>query len=885
MRVNCAAPLLQCQEQHREVTTSKWQGEIYQRANRNKRSLHIAGYTNGNEITNYFKILNQEDMLRLENLMLKRKLLANMTLCKTQENPFKNLKFSNLLQELVDSAIMNAGRKDGGKRYTIKLVVMSTHIFILGGLQLYELLFSNLPIPSVTRVRQQLSSQSHTYEGCFRFKELAEFLAKENLPKRVNISEDGTKCENKAQYHRQSNQIVGFTLPLDSNGLPKTGSYPATSAQVIAQYFEENTPASYVYCLIAQPLADNAPSFCLALFGTDNKFTANDVKARWKWMVSEAAKHDIEIVCGSSDGDTRLLSAMCSLMFVKKSPEDWFFSELLSLFICIQDHVHIGTKLKSRLLSPSLIMALGKYLASRGHLVDLVKIASKDLHCLTMNHLDPKDKMNFRSVQIMTDPQVISLLRETCKDAEGTAIFLEMIRSVVNAFTDKNLSAIERVELIWKWVFFLRIWRQWLKDHPGYSVSHNFISLNSYYCIEINAHALIHMIRKFRDAEEPHLFLVWLSGSQPCEDFFRGARSMTTTFSTIVNFTVLDLQYRVKRIDFLNEAKCKLKEDFVFPRSKRAAKDEPSTNSVNTVLPEDIDIEHAIASAKKFAIEVAIRLGMMTKRNAKIPPMELPKVTRQSKKASNDDEGIILCEEFEDEDEDRELVNEQCSDEESENDDEENPVDVCDECDVEQDLLVVSTGALKLKSVEDIIITPECPFVKVLDGTGTVFIIRKSTLCWLLSSGSIKLSADRLQRVKDPVATHTTCRLIAQPASTIPSVEEEISIADWCAFKSEDDSIVIGHIHAFSYSSGSTWKNQEYSGMTVPTTAPSQNARGVGCLCTWYKLLRNKKLQEISMDVHGYYDVSNYVCTVPRPKISRNQFIMSCSLADILKAK
>ena len=43
-------------------------------------------------------------------------------------------------------------------------------------------------------------------------------------------------------------------------------------------------------------------------------------------------------------------------------------------------------------------------------------------------------------------------------------------------------------------------------------------------------------------------FLPWLLGSQPCESTFRAARSMTGTFSTIVNFSLLGFLQRLHRL-------------------------------------------------------------------------------------------------------------------------------------------------------------------------------------------------------------------------------------------------------------------------------------------------------------------------------------------------
>ena len=61
-------------------------------------------------------------------------------------------------------------------------------------------------------------------------------------------------------------------------------------------------------------------------------------------------------------------------------------------------------------------------------------------------------------------------------------------------------------------------------------------------CIEllINDHALITFSITVRDhVKNDTCFLPWLLGSQCCEMTFRIARSMSSTFSTVINFGVL----------------------------------------------------------------------------------------------------------------------------------------------------------------------------------------------------------------------------------------------------------------------------------------------------------------------------------------------------------
>ncbi|KAE8742559.1 hypothetical protein FOCC_FOCC011911 [Frankliniella occidentalis] len=106
--------------------------------------------------------------------------------------------------------------------------------------------------------------------GEFRFAELKDFLVKNYLPRKVWISEDGTRIVQKFSYDVATNQIIGPVLPLTQNGISMLNSFPATSATVIAHHFEKGVPASSAYAILVQPVRDGAPSFCLALFGTDN---------------------------------------------------------------------------------------------------------------------------------------------------------------------------------------------------------------------------------------------------------------------------------------------------------------------------------------------------------------------------------------------------------------------------------------------------------------------------------------------------------------------------------------------------------------------------------------------------------------------------------------
>lgn len=159
--------------------------------------------------------------------------------------------------------------------------------------------------------------------------------------------------------------------------------------------------------------------------------------------------------------------------------------------------------------------------------------------------------------------------------------------------------------------FFLRIWLQWLLEN-GYTLQ-NFITSNAYTCIEINAHTIVAAVNLFRQKGLPELFVPWLYSSQPCEQFFRAARSLTSIDSTVLNFSMLEFIYRVQKIQFQAHVTHVMGKDYAFPRYERRLqrgkeiKDILSTNN----LPTENEMFVNISRSREDAIKLATFLGMV----------------------------------------------------------------------------------------------------------------------------------------------------------------------------------------------------------------------------------------------------------------------------------
>lgn len=299
---------------------------------------------------------------------------------------------------------------------------------------------------------------------------------------------------------------------------------------------------------------------------------------------------NIDVAGISTDGDSRCLMAMRSEM---SSKMDQLF---VQIDICyIQDIIHVGTKLRNRLLKLGIVLPMGCKQISVTHLKMLIQNVAKEKHGLVPKDVCPDDRQNFGSLEKVMKTRVLDTMASHVIDSEATVMYLRLCEKITSSFRDIELTPLERIERIWHALFYLRIWRQWIKKSQ-YSLSENFITLNAYACVEINAHGIIQIMRKFRDNGDDNLFLSALFESQPCEQTFRQLRSMTTLNWTKVNFTVLELTHMASRIDLQNDIiYSRMKNSgIVFPRIENRTEKMP-----HFALPSDEEILTCIQSAKK----------------------------------------------------------------------------------------------------------------------------------------------------------------------------------------------------------------------------------------------------------------------------------------------
>ena len=230
--------------------------------------------------------------------------------------------------------------------------------------------------------------------------------------------------------------------------MPRSDAFIAVSFESIEESFHNADVAKYAFVYMAQSLSEGVPAFCLACMGTNSKFTAHRVLKRWKYIYSECKKKGIMVVSFGADGDSRELKAMqvsTRLLFSSQTPISslspsfnlqklpipsewlsWFAVRKPTAIAYVQDVVHVAVKLKSKLIKPSTVLPLGKYLAGIHHLRLVQDTFGKDQHGLRERDVNHKDKQNYDAVLHITSTSVLTLLSRF-PDAKGTVAFLNVI--------------------------------------------------------------------------------------------------------------------------------------------------------------------------------------------------------------------------------------------------------------------------------------------------------------------------------------------------------------------------------------------------------------------------------------------------------------------------
>ncbi|CAF1318994.1 unnamed protein product [Rotaria sordida] len=698
-----------------------------------------------------------------------------------------------LLNIILNNMFRNCITEEKGFRYEAIVRQFATSLYILGGRTSYEFIRINIPafLPNVQIIQSFIAaSDNHLTEALFNFEGACNYF--NSIQSTLGfIAEDTTTVVPKVTYDTTSNTFVGFSLPLDNNGLPIINSYKTDSFTCLEQWYYNVPTAKSLNAFLIQPLSvlsSNKAPYVLAAYGTDNKFISSDVISRWHHIYQQCKAKGIRSVGFSTDCDSRYLHAMrVSLGFFAEFVYDdhpdllsidlpnswsWFFMQHKQLYICFQDAVHICTKLRNRLLSETTHLLLGDQLINIEPLIYMINNYSKLDHSLVLSDVNPKDRQNYSSTEKISNDNVLILL-EQIPNSLGLNIYLQAIRSVRLAYIEKDTNILDRIYHAWTSVFIFRLWLFWINamnkndlDLVFSQVSHYdiksmkersqaknqyFITYQSYFCVEINAHSLVYLAMLVSEGQLPVDALnIWLENSQTCEGAFRSARAISSNSSGGVNFTVSQFLNRINKLSALLNIKSNANQNNLrFPQHHKLPRKLPNTsNPTSTISLSKTDIENSVRTSYNHVTKLFNQLKMkeILKNGQVLSIEEMSNVISHKLEEFWSTENIIINSQsassnFESDDETNfdeyeNFTNNYDSDEEFE---------LNDNFDVLNNANISTNRGMRL--FDNVKRELAHTFFKVSINHENKF-LHKQAACWVLEKDKSSLSVDRLSRVQ-----------------------------------------------------------------------------------------------------------------------------------------
>lgn len=352
------------------------------------------------------------------------------------------------LYQFIEITFSNLMQPKNRYRYPDHIKRFGLTLFLLGGRNLYEFIHLNLPgsLPTIPSLHTAIvQSSQEIIEGNFRYELATQHLACKQS-EYVFCAEDCTAVIPKVVYDARSNTFIGFSLPL-SKGFPQIQYYSTNNFRQLENWFNAEYKSNLMNIHMIQPLSSQAidlPPYLLASYGTDSRYTANDIILRWKKIFEKFREKHIRVLGYSTDCDSKYLRSMRVItgFFTKSMNRNelfgdhafvlascsqwvWFYLRPQQYFLCLQDPTHLTTKLRNRLLSSKASMMLGNESININFLLQLIKDFSKLDHGLVKSDIVPKDRQNFSSCIKISSDCVLQTL-EKMQNTRAICIYLKV---------------------------------------------------------------------------------------------------------------------------------------------------------------------------------------------------------------------------------------------------------------------------------------------------------------------------------------------------------------------------------------------------------------------------------------------------------------------------
>jgi hypothetical protein len=376
------------------------------------------------------------------------------------------------------------------------------------------------------------------------------------------------------------------------------------------------------------------PTIVVAAEAIANDLSADELYFKSKRVIEGLHNNGVNVVSYASDGaaveravqDLLVSKARTVLSISVPDPEEQNHIIRIPLFgptgspvVMVQDSKHALKTLRNNLFSGARLLVLGNHTAMYSQVRDIA-FSDQPGNPLYRRDVEKMDRQDDNAATRLFSAATLDFIRERHPNRVGLAVYLFVMGEVVDAYQSRTISHLERVKMVLRCRYFLRLWKRFLQA-AGYSEAKYYISKEADDILDKLINGFLALVYVYRDnlrGEYP--LLPWMHGTEMVEHILAECRKL------IKDFTHLNFIFMTVRLHVLVRLSSELGQG-INPKARAMGYShaylDPEAACLKSlaVFPTDSEIEIASGQAWEEAITL---LGFLGIQADDIPPSSDP---------------------------------------------------------------------------------------------------------------------------------------------------------------------------------------------------------------------------------------------------------------------
>ena len=300
------------------------------------------------------------------------------------------------------------------------------------------------------------------------------------------------------------------------------------------------------------------PTIIVAAEAIADNLSANDLYPKSKQVIEGLQSHGVNVVSYASDGaaversvqDLFISEARATLSIKVPDPEEKQYTVQIPLFgptgspvVMVQDSKHTLKTLRNNLFSGARVLVLGNHPAMYSQVRDIAFSNLPDSP-VYRHDVEKMDRQDNNAATRLFSATTLGFIEKHYSDRTGLAVYLFVIGEAVDAYQSRTISHLERLKMVLRCRYFLRLWKRFLKA-AEYPEARYYISKEADDILSKLIDGLLALIYVYRDklcGEYP--LLPWMHSTEIVEHVFAECRKLVKDF-THLNFIFMTVRLHV----------------------------------------------------------------------------------------------------------------------------------------------------------------------------------------------------------------------------------------------------------------------------------------------------------------------------------------------------